>query len=202
MFCSNSFFERDVKLMPSSLVAQEEVDNMNEWVETLDADNHYKRNAKVVWTKKYIEYRDLSLMASLVSVYFKNKVEQAKKVEDRKNDFVGNIKDKIKITDIKLVRVLFTKNGSIYNAPDSYVYEIVDADNNTYIWSTQFNIPENVESIEATVKAHNEFKGIRQTVITRGKITTSKPSEDEIKKMQETNNQALKDLNSALEDFY
>lgn len=162
-----------------------EINEMDEWVKTINAEYGYMANAKVAWTKTYAEYRDVALIASLVSVFFKARGEEVKRAAEIKaktNEYVGNIGDRITITSIKSVRVLYVKDGKKYSyyAPDVVVYEIIDNDGHTYIWSSSGNFLEddadNIQSIVATVKDHKDYNGIKQTVITRGKITWKEPA--------------------------
>ena len=50
----------------------------------------------------------------------------------------------------------------------SYMYLMTDKDGNKYKWSTSkyFNEDEDVK-LKGTVKEHAEYKGIKQTVLTR-----------------------------------
>lgn len=50
------------------------------------------------------------------------------------------------------------------------IYKIVDKDGNIFTWKTGNTIDEDAEIIVGTVKAHNEYKGVKQTEITRCKI--------------------------------
>ena len=48
--------------------------------------------------------------------------------------------------------------------------EIIDTEGHTYKWSASTNIIGEGYTIVATVKSHYDYKGIKQTVITRGKV--------------------------------
>lgn len=191
----------------------EEVAEMNAWVETVNTNSDYMWNAKTAWTKSSTDYRDVALLASFVQVYLKSKSEEAKRVKsnsEKTNEYVGNVGDRITIKDIKSIRVLYTKDGSQfgYRVPDTYVYEIIDASGYTYIWSTTHSsleeYIEDIQSINATIKAHQEYKGLKQTVITRGKINykeTKKPeATDESKLSENKSMKAIFDFLSSLDD--
>jgi hypothetical protein len=170
-------------------------------------------NAKTAWTKEYAEYRDIALLASFVKVFLKDKsqevVRQAQKETGNDAGYVGNVGDKIVIKNLKSVRVLFIKDNSQYgyNASSSYLLELIDSEGHVYVWSTTiFLRPDkdfaslgkydealsNVESITATVKEHKEYKGVKQTVITRGKVKWK--WQDELKSSEEPKTENIKEV--------
>lgn len=165
------FKEEDADdLIPAT---DKDIEEINTWVESkVDSptNNEYMSNAIIAWKKEYLESRDLNLIASLISVYLRDKMYIKQRQENTTSEYVGNTGDKI-IVDINTQRVLYTKSGSqyAYNAPDTYVYEIKDAKGNIYVWSTYLEL-EGVKQIIATVKDHKEYKGVKQTILTRGKI--------------------------------
>lgn len=157
------------KLQPAN---NDKIKEIDDWVETINIDKPgYFRNAVLAWKLEYIEYRHLALICSLINVFFKTESQRAIiKTKKETTSYVGNINDKIDI-NIKNSRVLYTRDNLQYSyyAPDTYVYEIIDKEGNIYIWNTSQSL-EGVTKINATVKEHREYKGIRQTIITRGKI--------------------------------
>jgi hypothetical protein len=198
----------------SSEASESEVKEMNAWVSQLkDTSNDYMWNAKTAWTKEYAEYRDIALLASFVKVFLKDKsqevVRQAQKETGNDAGYVGNVGDKIVIKNLKSVRVLFIKDNSQYgyNASSSYLLELIDSEGHVYVWSTTiFLRPDkdfaslgkhdealsNVESITATVKEHKEYKGVKQTVITRGKVKWK--WQDELKSSEEPKTENIKEV--------
>ena len=155
----------------------EELKAVDEYAQSkLDSEQFgYFRNASLAWLNKSIEYRDFSLVASFVNTYFKElaRLEKEKiNAESRSNSYVGNIGDKITI-QVKSARVLYIKDNSMYSyyAESTKVWEIIDTEGHTYKWSANFSIDiKSGDTIVATVKSFGEYKGIKQTVITRGKV--------------------------------
>ena len=168
------------------------LDDITKYAKSLEGVSEFIYNCKIAWLNEYTEYRNFVFIAFFVKMYIEY---QAKNKNVNNSKFVGNINDKI-IIDIKSYRVLYTKSPYSYYAQDSYVYEIIDNDGNVYIWSTASYL-ENVKKIKATVKEHNEYKGVKQTVITRGKII-NEPKE-EIKIENVSGEQSSVD--KALEEF-
>ena len=78
------------------------------------------------------------------------------------------------------------------------MYEIIDAQGYTYIWSTGEPDLESkvrkISSISATIKGYREYKGTKQTVITLGKIEWEKLSDDALKTLKDKNNKSISDI--------
>lgn len=124
----------------------------------------YMYNAKVAWESEYCECRDFGLIASFVSVYLREKErEEQRKSEALASEFVGNVGDRIQF-QVASVKVI-----SYNDMWGTYYYLLKDAQGHAYIWSTDKAIEEN-NTIKATVKQHSEYKGLKQTVITRGSV--------------------------------
>lgn len=136
--------------------------------------NEYMYNASLAWLKKDVEYRDFSLIASFVNTclkQFARETQRKNTIASRDNTHVGNIGDRITFT-VASARVLFTKDNSYksYYAGCSFVWEIIDTEGHTYKWSASTSKITAGDKITATVKAHSEYKGLNQTVITNGRI--------------------------------
>lgn len=145
------------------------VAKIDEYAKSITNTYGYMYNAKVVWLSDTCEYRDLSLVASFVSVYLreeeKRREAEAEAKAGAKRGFVGEIGKRTEFT-VKDVRVLYSKGFDRFS---SVVCRIVGEDDQIYIWSTSW-APNVGERIRATVKEHNEFRGEKQTVVTRGTI--------------------------------
>jgi hypothetical protein len=151
---------------------EENIKKVNEWLKSQDCSNGYMANAKTAWEASYVEVRDFSLIASLVSAYLKS----IKTKEETKNsEYAGKIGDKVSFV-IVYVRALYTLNNRMFSeyAEPSVVYELRDANGNVYTWATSANVigmyKDGMTHITATIKNLKEFRGIKQTVITRGKM--------------------------------
>lgn len=175
----------------------DELKEIDEWVDTIPDDQYgYFRNGKLAWQQKYVEYRDLALIASFIGTYFKNKANKAREETNRQTtNYVGNVGDKIEI-NVKSIRVLYLKDNSSYSyyAISSKVYEIVDDNGNTYICDSTLNLG-NAEIIKATIKGYKEYRGVKQTVIVRPKIIKEKEEEPE----KLSNGEAIKALDGFLD---
>lgn len=148
---------------------------ITEFAKSIKDSDGYMYNAKLAWLKSYSEYRDFALICSFVNTYLKIKAKDA--IEQSKRDaseYVGNIGDKLTI-DVKSIRVIcsYETQYSYYNYAVTVKYEIIDTEGRTFIWSTSsgaFLGPEDAKKIVGFVKGFNEYKGIKQTVLTRCKV--------------------------------
>ena len=53
----------------------------------------------------------------------------------------------------------------------TFVYKLVDENGNVFTWKTGSCLPDEFDSVKGTVKEHKEFRGIRQTELTRCKVS-------------------------------
>ena len=153
--------------------------------------NTYMYNASLTWLKSYVEYRDFGLISSFVNTFLKEVKKAADNSAKAGSQYQGNVGDRITIK-INRVKALYYKPSYSYYGSGTTVYELLDTNNNVYIWSTtdsldsyfgyncsweddngnkySFMDKDGAITIKATVKEHKEYKGIKQTVITRGKV--------------------------------
>lgn len=149
---------------------KEVVEKALAWIAEQNEDNNYIHNVKVLAQQQYITYKDLGFIASLISTYNKAmKIEQKRKQQqeaDSKSTFVGNVGDRITvdIESIECVASWDTQFGI------TFVYKMVDANGNVYTWKTGKSLENKKSTVTGTVKEHNEFRGTKQTELTRCKV--------------------------------
>lgn len=141
-----------------------------EWIAEQNEDNNYIHNVKVLASQQYITYKDFGFVASLISTYNKAmKIEQKRKEQqeaDSKSCFVGNVGDRItiEVQAVECVASWDTQFGT------TFLHKMVDEQGNVYIWKTGKGMPNRKTTIVGTVKEHKEFRGIKQTELTRCKV--------------------------------
>lgn len=97
------------------------------------------------------------------------------------SDYIGNIGDKIEmaVTFLKMATYKVQAFGGYYNRDEpametKYIYSFVDASGNCLIWNTtsfqELSAGDQVK-LKGTIKAHKEYKGIKQTELQRCKVT-------------------------------
>ena len=159
--------EQSVKLAKDAL----------EWIKTQEASSDYMHNLKVVTSLPYTNSKRAGILVSLLPVYkkelarqaaIKRKEEQLKR--ERKSEWVGEVGKRIDI-DVESVISICSWSNSFdgYNVNTTFLYKIIDVNGNVFIWKTQ-KVLDNVNAIKGTVKEHSDYKGIKQTVLTRCKV--------------------------------
>lgn len=104
--------------------------------------------------------------------------EKAPKEEKREGAHVGNVGDRITVT-VTLSKAFSYEVekpsfwGGYGSTETRYIYKFVDADENVLVWKTSNSDMLDYEgkqlTLKGTVKAHDEYKGEKQTVLTRCK---------------------------------
>lgn len=142
------------------------------WISEQDESSNYMHNLKTACSLDYITGNILGLLASLFPAYNRDLEKQQKRKEsydaESGSEFVGEVKDRItiKVKSVKCVTSWETDFGM------TYIYKIIGQDGNVYTWKTGKVIDDEQSdiSITGTVKAHNEFRGIKQTELTRCRV--------------------------------
>ena len=106
--------------------------------------------------------------------FYQRKMNQLKKEDEQKkscsvSQYVGEISSKVEFRPASVEFV--TSSESVYGY--SYLYRIKDESGNVFIWwSTRYfdNDLNSIVSVKGTVKDHEEYKGLKQTVLTRCKF--------------------------------
>ena len=134
--------------------------------------NDYLHNLKIAVASEYMNTRNAGIIAALIPTYQREvekiKVKKQEKKEKQQSNYVGNIKDKIQ-KELTLIKefIFETEYGIMH------IYKFKDAENNIYIWKTSKNIGKEEgekTKIKGTIKDHSEYRGEKQTVLTRCKI--------------------------------
>ena len=162
---------------PDSPEAVDETEKALEWLNGQEDNSNYMHNLKVACSLEYDNGHD-GVLASLFPTYKRElayeaerrarEAERLARIEAEKvSEWVGNVGDKV---DIRVRKVeVITAWVSSYGYRDKmvYVYKITDDSGNIFTWKTGTDIPEDVKGIRGTVKEHKEFRGVKQTEVTR-----------------------------------
>ncbi len=135
-------------------------------------DEPYYNNLKTVLANEYIPLDKLGLLVSApkaISRYYEfKKMQEEKEKLAKSSNYIGEIGEKISVNFVsgREVACCETQFGLLH------IYEFKDANGNTVVWKTSSgkDIPES-GVVVGTVKAHEEYDGIKQTVILRARIT-------------------------------
>lgn len=157
--------------------AHKMVENAVAWISSQEETNDYLHNLKVATSIEYTNYGKFGLLVSLFPTYDRElawKVEQAekeaKRKAERKSAWVGEVGQRITI-DVESVTCVtsWTNCFDGYNTSITFLYKIIDVNGNVFMWKTAKDL-DNISKITGTVKNFDEFRGVKQTVLTRCKV--------------------------------
>ena len=169
-----------VNFNPDSAEAKEMVNTASSWISAQEASNDYLHNLKTVCSLKYNPWNRIGILVSLFPTFNRDLEVQAKKAEAeakakaeaQTSNHNGKIGDRIQV-NVQSVKCLTSwENCFGYYPTTTYLYKITDQNGNVYTWKTstflnEDNLP---QMITGTVKEHSEFRGVKQTALTRCKI--------------------------------
>lgn len=141
------------------------------WVlsDDFSGDSEYVRNLKAIAASDYVSWRSIGFLVSAPQAWAKH-LERTlvREADKRVSSYVGNVKDRITVAvTVAAVRFIPSTFGT------TVLYTMRDDDGNVYKWFSSSGAlgDETGErfTIKATVKGHEEYQGVRQTVLTRAK---------------------------------
>lgn len=111
-------------------------------------------------------------MYSEVVHYVKSRQEEY--APKSSSNYVGEIGDKVELR-LTLVGEFYYETHITYRGETHWIYKFEDSDGNMYVWNTT-SYPHidkgNEYLIKATVKDHKEYKGVKETYLTRCRIAS------------------------------
>lgn len=150
----------------------EEVEKIINYYKNVEDNSEFIHNVKVMLEEKYINPKNIGYLCYLPVGYAKHiekEIERAKRIEVNHYGEVGKrYKDKV-IRKVEHVTSWETQFGT------THVYRIILDDNSVLTWKTTNGLyledGEEFDKITFTVKDHKEYKGEKQTEVTRCKVT-------------------------------
>ena len=161
----------EIAVKTDTAIAKEDTEVAIEMVKRFP-DEPYYNNLKVIVENEYIPLNKLGLLVSIPKAIDRYEEEKKRQEEKErlatKSNYIGSVGDKIEVDFVsgREAACCETQFGLLY------IYEFKDASGNVIVWksSSGKEIPESGK-ISGTVKAHEEYNGVKQTVILRAKIT-------------------------------
>lgn len=148
-----------------------------DWIRSISETEGFMFNLKVACYDDYFVSRNVGFITSLLPTYYRHLKQleyEAKKKQEAnasKSEYQGNIRDRItfKATSAECVY----SNDGFYGI--NYLYRFIDSNENVYMWSTSKSLGDKLNddielTVTGTVKDHSEFRGVKQTHLTRCKI--------------------------------
>ena len=145
------------------------VDTILAFADTLGSSD-YAQNAQVAAHSSNVSYRAVGVLVSLVGVWYRAQEKKAsEETTPRLNEFYGDIKQRLR--GLELTVVSMREIESDYGTSTLLVMR--DAEGRTFKWfsSNLYDFEAGaVLTLDATVKDHEVYQDLNQTVLTRGKI--------------------------------
>ena len=142
-----------------------------DWINSLEnSDNDYLINLKNAVKIGYVNYKNDGLISSLIFAYKKSiskKISEKGEVNKISNYF-GKINEKIQRELTYIMSFSFDSDFGI-----CFIHKFEDIEGNIFIWKTNNNInmdERRALKVKGTIKEHKEYKGIKQTILTRCKV--------------------------------
>ena len=118
------------------------------------------------------DYAGVYMYGDYVGVTEYIKELKAKHAPKSDSEYVGEVGDKVEMNLTYKTYYTFETHYSYYGGLN-FIYKFADADGNTIVWKTSkaLELDEGQQyTVKGTIKEHNEYKGDKQTVLTRCKI--------------------------------
>lgn len=144
-----------------------------EWAKSLVATrSDYEHNLRIISSKETLEDRDLGLLASLPAAYRKTVLKIERERKERAVRAVSRHFGTVGGREVFTLTLRKAVPLPGFRDPDDlrYLYLFEDGDGNAAAWfaSSKADLEEGrTYEVKATVKAHGEYKGGAQTVLTR-----------------------------------
>ena len=142
-----------------------------DWVRSNQGDSDYIHNLVIACKEDLVTSAKLvGIIVSAMAAYQRDMEMLAKRrlanAEMQKSEYQGKVKDKLSELQVRVQSI----RG--YDSMYGYVrvYTFVDDNANLYVWKTSAGFEVNVGemlSLKGTIKEHSEYKGVKQTVLTR-----------------------------------
>lgn len=166
-FTRKDFFKRET---------EDKVKGMIEYYLSLNPDTEFIHNIQVMLTEGYVLAKGIGFLAYLPEGYNKYlKVEKEREEREKaaaNSQYFGEVGKRYKNQSIKAVNLIADWES---NFGVTYVYKITLDNYAVLTWKTSnclfLERGEDFDKIDFTVKAHTEYRGQKQTEVTRCKIT-------------------------------
>ena len=158
---------KDKEIIYPTKENEEIVTEALQWIKNQPSTNDYMHNLITICSNDFIDYCGIGIITSLIPTYYKSTKEKVEKQEKKVGEFIGIPNEKIEI------KVILTKMFSYDTQYGTmYIYKFTDENGNILVWKTN---PKGFEEtkeykIIGTIKEHEEYKGEKQTQLTRCKV--------------------------------
>lgn len=154
------------------------------YYKSLEADTEFIHNIQIMLNEGYVEAKNFGFLSYLpegYNKYLKLESERAKREKERakeKSEYFGEVGKRYKDKRIQSVNHLTSWENQWGT---THIYKIIIEDGSVLTWKSSNGLylehNEKFDKITFTVKAHTEYKGQKQTEVTRCKVTKIKKEE-------------------------
>lgn len=144
--------------------------NAIEYIKTLERLNGFTINLQQICKNGFFTKRTSKILSSIVQIYDAFILSSSlRKIESQISEYQGQVKDKLTFENVTIVRKRVS--FGTYNIQTWLLMK--DENGNVITWSASKELEDLFEgdtiSIKGTVKAHKEYKDVKQTILTRCK---------------------------------
>lgn len=166
-FEKEDFFKPDTENIVSSI---------KEYYLSLEDNSEFIHNVQVLLKEGYTDLINIGYLSYLPEGYNKHIQKEVKRAKqqliEEKSEYFGEINKRYKSENVYSMEVI-TSYSTMYG--ETYIYKITLKAGNILIWksSNWYSADDlsRVEKITFTIKAHNEYREVKQTEVSRCKLT-------------------------------
>lgn len=148
------------------------VEEIIDYYKNLEDNSEFVHNVQVMLNEGYVQSRNVGFLCYLPEGYAKHIQKEAKKAQRIETEYFGEVGKRYKDKVIKFVN-LVTSWETQWGC--TCIYKITLEDGSVLTWKTNNGLyldrNEDFDKITFTVKEHKEYKGEKQTEVTRCKVT-------------------------------
>ncbi len=162
--------ELDDGLVLSLSEANKKAQSVVDWIKNSSDNSEFFFNLKTIADREYIDPKYFGYIAGAVSSYLNTESKKVAAKETINNEYLDIPVGKRVVMENVSVKHITTMSG-FYGT--TWMHKMVDANNHVLVWFSSSNpLTEawetaNPINIKATVKAYQEYNGIKQTVLNR-----------------------------------
>lgn len=142
-------------------------------------DNNYLSNLRVIVRMSHVTRKTTGFAASIISAYAREVGKRLERSRVRLNEWFGEVKKRY---DLVLTCEKVTANEGFYGTTG--IHKLTDADGRTFTWfaseSTEWLRVGSTYEVRATVKKHDDYRGQKQTVLTRVSVVEKETEEGQV----------------------
>lgn len=149
------------------------IEEFRNYLENTGYSSNFMENLKAIAQFDRVLISDLYLIAAGINMFMKNRKYQETVKKEMNSEFIGVENDKMNLDKVRVATI----KGYCSCYANNAVIVVLYAGENKMVWFTNEttvnnnNLKENTEyNLKFTVKKHEEYNGVKQTVITRAKV--------------------------------